>query len=348
MSKPPDPWKSVPPTLRWQTDAAPAAGGRPPGLDTAQSRAALASSTRQLRRWLGVLSGVLLGAGLLGGLGLLLGGVGAAQLASDTPPGLSWLLALAGLLVVALYGLYAAVIRWARELIVRLGSWALETQGRAPIAEAARTERLRRTLSGWLTFGQWGTAAGLVLGVLAVPLSTSWLPTLPSSLDRSAPTPGLLAFGTLAVLLSGAPGVVMAWLILAAVRRFMNASVTRALGRPGLPITPAASSVSNWLLVCAVLLALNGVVLLLGTVLLGVFGSLFRAALSSRVALGVPQDWQGVFPNGLSSVLDWWLGGTVVLLLLSGLLLALLFALLLWSRQYAAALAEELDAARLA
>ncbi|GGR08530.1 hypothetical protein GCM10008957_21600 [Deinococcus ruber] len=335
------------------------AWGRPLiGFDPAHNRNELRRSTARLGVWLSVLMWALMVVGVLSALGVTFGTLGVWHLLTlqdaslHLPPQIPWLLALAGALILVLYGLYAWVLRWARELIVRLGRWAL--QGLAsPAPDAARLETLRRTLAGWLSFGQWGTLLAGVLGVVLVPFSAVWSQRLAEHLSRTLGSPGqvdtmatpaLIAFQTVSALLSSVPGIVIAWLILGAVRRFMTLAVNRARGLTPPPILPAATTVSGWFLGCLILLGLSLLGLIANFVLLGVFGALLRTMLTRGAADGLPQDWQNVLPDGWASVVSWGLGALLVVVFVGVLVTVLLFCVLLWSRSYATALARELDA----
>ncbi|ULH15268.1 hypothetical protein MF271_15170 [Deinococcus sp. KNUC1210] len=361
MSQPPDPWKSAPvPVSRPPAAGTPAldAWGRPLlGSDPEQNRNDLRRSTARLGVCLAVLSWALLIVGVLSALGVVFGTLGVWRLLTlqdaslHLPPQIPWLLGLAGLLILVLYGLYAWVLRWARELIVRLGHWAVQGLA-APAPDAARLETLRRTLAGWLTFGQWGSVLAGVLGVLLVPISAVWSQRLAEHLGRSLGSPGqvdvstspaFIAFQTVSALLSSLPGIVITWLILGAVRRFMTLAVSRARGLTA-PLLPAATTVSGWFLGCLILLGLSLLGLLTNFVLLGVFGAFLRTTLDRKAASGLPQDWQSVLPDGWANVVSWGLGALLVVVVVGMLVTVLLFCLLLWSRSYATALARELDA----
>ncbi|WP_425145427.1 hypothetical protein [Deinococcus sp.] len=346
----PDPWKSAPvPAQRPQVDAW---GRALLSYDPATERAALSAATARLGVWLGVLVWALALLGLLSALGLPLGGLAALSWAARLDPALNIspagpLLWLAGLLLAALYVLYIMVLRWARELIVRLGAWAAASTAGSPAPDAARIEQLRRTLAGWLTFGQWGALASALLGVALVPLGAVWGQRLAQTLGQLVPgsaaqaqldftsSPGYIAFQTVSALVSSAPGVVIAWLILGAIRRLMNQAVNRARGLVTPPLTPAANTVGGWFLGVLILLGLS----ILQTLVVGVLALVFGAVFRSQFALGLPEPWASLLP-GL-------LGGVAGLLLLSVLASALLFYLILASRRYAASLGRVLDAAAL-
>ena len=257
------------------------------------------------------------------------------------PAETSWLLALAGLLVLVLTGIYLGVVNWARELIGRLGRWALQMP-QGPAEDAARTEKLRRTLAGWLKFGQWGTLVSALLSA-AVTLGLTlyadqWTGSL-SDVENAALGPGFtsilgpgyVAFQTLSSLVSSIPGVVVTWLILGAILRFVNLTVLRVRGMASGPVTPAATVVSNWFLACLILIGLVGLQLVLSLVIVLVSLPLLR----DPAVLGLSLPW-----SGLLNVLPGLLTG---LLVYSLLLYGLYFALLLLSRTFALALARTLD-----
>ncbi len=331
-----------------------------PGLDPwgrpalewgpATNRLALARASARLNTWLGVLFVVLLLSGVASALAVFFGGrAGLNALTSlgssvTVPAYTNWLLALAALLTLAWSAIYLALLRWARELLGRLAGWALSTpQGmgspQAPAPDAARTEQLGRTLSGWLTFGQWGTVAGTVLGAVLVPVSlavttrltNAYLPD--SSSDLSSFGPGFVAFQTVSSLVSAVPGVVIVWLILGAIRRFMNLAVQRARGLATAPVWPAAKLVGNWFVLPMILLGLGLLNLLVVAVVLAIFGSVGLSQLTSLDASSAL----------LRSVLAWVIPLALGVLVLAALIYGLYLALLILSRSYAMSLGRLLD-----
>ena len=249
-----------------------------------------------------------------------------------------WLLALAALLTLAWSAIYLALVRWARELLGRLANWALNTPHNIA-SDAARAEQLRRTLAGWLTFGQWGTVAGTVLSAVLVPITLAvtarltnlYLPD--SSSDLSSFGPGFVAFQTVSSLVSAVPGVVIVWLILGAIRRFMNLAVQRARGLATAPVWPAARLVGNWFILPMILLGLGLLNLLVVGVVLGVFRGV---GLSQITALDASSAL-------LRGVLAWVVPLTLGFLLFAALIYGLYLALLIFSRSYALSLGRLLD-----
>lgn len=347
MTRPPSDGPAGDAWVKAETAPAPSLDpwGRPlPGTDPQADRAALARTSARLHSGLAGLMGLFVLGGVASALTLVLGVRAALRVLADLgaglqePAGTPWMLGLAAVLVLALTGLYVAVIGWARELIGRLSAWALGS-GLASAPDAVRIEQLRRTLAGWLSFGQWGSVVGVLLGTALVPLTLQWTQTLATRFDPDAAAgftdlgPGFVAVQTLSSLVSSAPAVVILWLILGAVRHFMNMAVGRARGPATAPVTPAARLVANWFLLCLILLGLQLLNLLAVTVGIAVLGSLAQQNLA--LELGLPAQWSGWI--GTAAVV---LGGLV---LYSALVVGLYFALLLWSRSYALALARLLD-----
>ena len=325
--------------------------GRPAlEFDPATNRLALARASARLNTWLGVLMVLLLLTGVASALAVFFGGrAGLNALTSlgtsvTVPAYTNWLLALAALLTLAWSAIYLALLRWARELLGRLAGWALSTPQRrgAPQSiaqDAARIEQLRRTLSGWLTFGQWGTVAGTVLSAALVPVSLAVTARLTSQYlpdsgnDLGSLGPGFVAFQTVSSLVSAVPGVVIVWLILGAIRHFMNLAVQRARGLVTAPVWPAAKLVGNWFVLPVILLGLALLNLLVLLTVLAIFGSV---GLSQFTTLDASSALLG-------SVLAWAIPLAFGVLIFAALIYGLYLALLILSRSYAMSLGRLLD-----
>ncbi len=321
------------------------AWGRPAlEFDPATNRLALARASARLNIWLSVLLAALLVAGVASALAVFFGGrAGLDALTSlgssvTVPAYADGLLALAALLTLAWSAIYLALVNWARELLGRLAGWALSTpQSIAP--DAARSEQLRRMLSGWLTFGQWGTVAGTVLSVALVPISLAVTARLTnfyfpdSSGDLGSLGPSFVAFQTVSGLMSAVPGVVIVWLILGAIRRFMNLAVQRARGLATAPLWPAARVVGNWFILPMILLGLGLLNLLVVTGVLAVFGGVDLSQITSL-------DTSSAL---LRSFLAWVIPLAFGFLIFAALIYGLYLALLILSRSYALSLGRLLD-----
>ena len=321
------------------------AWGRPAlEFDPATNRLALARASARLNIWLSVLLAALLVAGVASALAVFFGGrAGLDALTSlgssvTVPAYADGLLALAALLTLAWSAICLALVNWARELLRRLAGWALSTpQSIAP--DAARSEQLRRMLSGWLTFGQWGTVAGTVLSVALVPISLAVTARLTnfyfpdSSGDLGSLGPSFVAFQTVSGLMSAVPGVVIVWLILGAIRRFMNLAVQRARGLATTPLWPAARVVGNWFILPMILLGLGLLNLLVVTGVLAVFGGVDLSQITSL-------DTSSAL---LRSFLAWVIPLAFGFLIFAALIYGLYLALLILSRSYALSLGRLLD-----
>ncbi len=344
MTRPPgDSW--TPPSALPASAPAVDAWGRPVlTSDPAADRTALARASARLNTWLGVLLVVLVVGAVASALVLFLGGRTGLNslktLSSDVsvPAYTDGLLGLAALLTLAWVGLYVGVVNWSRELLKRLAFWAV-TAPEAPSPDAARAEQLRRTLAGWLTFGQWGTVATVVVSAVLVPISLAVTQRLTeqyapgSGSDLGSFGPAYQTLQTVSSLLSSVPGAVIVWLILGAVKRFMNLVVGRARGLATGPVTPTAKVVGNWFLLCMVLLGLGLLNLIVVGVLFAVFGSL---GLSQLDSLGLSSAY-------LTGILAWVIPTLVGFLIFAALVYGLYFVLLVFSRNYALALGRLLD-----
>lgn len=321
------------------------AWGRPAlEFDPATNRLALARASARLNTWLSVLLAALLVAGVASALAVFFGGrAGLEALTSlggsvTVPAYADGLLALAALLTLAWSAIDLALVNWARELLGRLAGWALSTP-QSIAADAARSEQLRRTLSGWLIFGQWGMVAGTVLSAALVPISLAVTARLTnfyfpdSSGDLGSLGPGFVAFQTVSGLVSAVPGVVIVWLILGAIRRFMNLAVQRARGLAAAPLWPAAKVVGNWFILPIILLGLGLLNLLVVTGVLAVFGGVGLSQITSL-------DTSSAL---LRSFLAWVIPLAFGFLIFAALTYGLYLALLILSRSYALSLGRLLD-----
>ncbi|WP_407568938.1 hypothetical protein [Deinococcus altitudinis] len=344
MTRPPgDSW--TPPSTLPASAPAVDAWGRPTvSQDPAADRTALARASARLNTWLVVLLVVLVVGALASALAVFLGGRAGLNTLKTLSSGVSLpaytdgLLGLAALLTLVWAALYVGVVNWTRELLSRLATWATAAP-EAPAPDAVRTEQLRRTLAGWLTFGQWGTAVTTVLSVAVVPISLVLAERLTaqyapgSSSDFGNLGPAYQTFQTIGTLIASAPGAVIVWLILGSIKRFMNLSVQRARGLATTPVTPAAKLVSNWFLLCMVLLGLG----LLNLLVVGGWLAVLGAVGWSQISTLDPSDAY------LSSVLKWAVPLVVGFLVFAALVYGLYFALLVFSRSYALAMGRLLD-----
>lgn len=240
--------------------------------------AAVATNGRSLMTWLAVGQWFYLVIGVLYVLGLLLAAfVGNATGGSEARAAFGVIL-VSAVVTGAIFGLYFLVLGWAREWIGRVRDWA--SQGREP--GVARLDALRGTLGRWIGFFQWLPA---VVGVLAV-LGALLVGALAGGVLDFLGSLGTLAGGeevdpAARTALSGvfgiffmvflivylAPIVVINFLILGAVRRWMNGTTDHLLGRSHPPLVPMANTVSGWFVFCQVLLVLGALGSLLGLVL---------------------------------------------------------------------------------
>lgn len=236
------------------------------------------------------------------------------------------LLLLCGLLYAAFVVVYLLLIGWCKEWegqVARLST----SQG----GNVARVAALSRTLGGWITASQWAPVIIYALLLIGVVAGASWLSALFAATTPNASPQdvrfigpllgGIYAFG---ILIGGGSQAVVNWLVLAAIRRFMNATTQRLRGM-NMPITPSANTVGTWFIVLMVLVGLGG-----GTILLYI-------PLLALALVGTSQDSQAAADLGLG------LGSSALSLLFSLASYVLMFLLLLWSRAYALAVAAQLD-----
>lgn len=289
---------------------------------------------RRGRRIAGGLLGLALWSalGTLGvlGLGLSLGRTLIA-LAAEGMPGLevpvwAWALIAALTLLGLLIALWA-ILR-ARALIL-----AVRAQTLAPGPESAgRLAREARAVRPWITLGQWTPVVGLLLSLGAVAVTMHF--TLESLNAEGVGVESLsLGWGELTLMLlstalQSLPGLVINGLILAAVRRWLDAVTAQAAGRPA-PVLAAARAVDNWFLFTLILLGLD----LLGLGL-GLLSTAFLPALLGALDVSLSAQEAGWLRTAQ--------GGLVALLLSSLGTFTLLTLLIAWSRGFAADVAQVL------
>ncbi|ADV66682.1 hypothetical protein [Deinococcus maricopensis] len=285
----------------------------------------IARTTRQL---IGGLTAYQILQGFFGGLAVLallfvgvmgvgVGGLGLdaserAVLGALTVPFLLLAVAYAALFILSLL-----VIGWAKGWHARIRDAALG----APADPHLQV--LRGTLGRWITFYQWLSVVTLALVLLAVLGGGTLISAIAGASDlTNGVSSGLVTFFVLiAILLFAVPSVILNWLILASIRRYLNAATDRALGAP-VAVMPAATTVGNWFVFLLVLVGLGLVSQLFGS-LAGIAGSFLPSTSDSEsVPLLV------TLPSAVFSVLMY----------------VLQFLLVLWSRTLALNVAAAFDA----
>lgn len=252
---------------------------------------------------------------------------------SDLIPG--WVLPT----LLALSLLASAIQIWA-ILRARAVIGAVRDQTLNPSADHAETLiSAARTVRPWIALGQWTPIIWTVFGL-------AWLPITFALIGRIDPvvsaTAGLdafsIGFGVFSILIPSLPIIILTWLILAAVRRWLDAVVARAQG--GLnPVTPASRSAEGWLLFVLIILILSTVSLVISAVPLLLLPVLFTTlavsdpSFSDLASIGLTPADLRVFFSVLAG-----------LLVFSGAVYGLLTAMMAWSRGLAANVATVLDA----
>ncbi|GGO19818.1 hypothetical protein GCM10008949_04500 [Deinococcus humi] len=237
---------------------------------------------------------------------------------------------LPALLILTLLG--TALCVWA-ILVDRKTVGAVRDQTLSPsAAHLDALERSALTVRPWITLGQIAPIVQMLLPLLALPLM---LGLMRRGDPQTFPGLGPLETATLVlgILVQGLPTLVITWLILGSVRRWLDAVVQRA--RRPLAVRPAARALDPWLLFTVVLLVLGLAGLLLG--------GLPLVAVSAFVGGAPLNDPQlaalGVTPAALRVTLL--LGAAAML---GGALFSTLLILLMaWSRGFATNVATVLD-----
>lgn len=239
------------------------------------------------------------------------------------------------LLGLTLLGTALAV--WA-VLVARQAVGAVRDQTLSPsAAHLAAQERSARTVRPWITLGQIAPILQALVPLLVVPLTFGLIrPLDPQTLGAMAFGPVEVGAIVLGVVVQSLPTIILTWLILAAIRRWLDAVVARA-HRP-VPVRPAARGVEPWLLFTLILLILGLAGLLLG--------GLPLLAVSAFVG-GAPVDDPELVSLGLTPS---FLRRTLLLgagaMLAGAAIYALLTLLMAWSRGFAMNVATVLDAGR--
>ncbi|MDV6373772.1 hypothetical protein [Deinococcus arenicola] len=240
---------------------------------------------------------------------------------------------LPALLTLTLLG--TALYVWA-ILVARQTVGAVRDQTLTPNATHAEAqERSVNTVRPWIVLGQIAPIVQALLPLLVVPLAFGIVQQLdPQDLQG-------LGFGSLEVagillglVVQSLPTIIITWLILAAIRRWLDAVVARA--HAPISVRPVARRVDPWLLFTLILLALGLSGLILG-------GLPFLVV--SAFAGSVPLDDPDLISLGLTpTVLRLGLLVGAALMLGSGLIYLLLTLLMAWSRGFATQVAVVLDA----
>ncbi|OLV17308.1 hypothetical protein [Deinococcus marmoris] len=196
-------------------------------------------------------------------------------------------------------------------------------------------ERSVRTVRPWIVLGQIAPILQLLIPLLAVPLTFGLIRQLdPQTFQGVGFGPAEIGAIVLGVVVQSLPTVIITWLILAAIRRWLDAVVARA--HTPVPVRPAARGVDPWLLFTLVLLVLGLAGLLLGGLPLLAFSAFVGSAPLNDPDLAA----LGITPAALRAVL---LVGAAAMLL--GAFIYLLLTLLMgWSRGFASNVATVLDA----
>lgn len=229
-------------------------------------------------------------------------------------------------LTVAFYYLTILLINWCREYLSMLHGVALG----GPLPQRTRLEALHTTFIKYIVASQWAMP---VLGVIMMLFPMVFMPLM-TSLDKHSS-----GLGTGEALLLSLIGLiplaivsVVNWLLLAALKRWLEAATGRMRGLNNGPLSPAAGVVGNWFIFVLVLLGFN---------ILGAIGNLFSPFFLGASLVSLPKDEQLHISSG------------VIALIILAFLFTMLFALaqqviqflaIMYSRTFAQQSAALLDA----
>lgn len=260
----------------------------------------------------------------LPGLVESLGGGNDLQDINATIPGWLWPL------MAVLSALMPAVNIWAllvaQRAVRAVQEWTLEP---TPQREAAAVQSLR-TLLPWVTLGQW---APLIFGVVMVLFS---LLVIVAVGIGSEDLPFQLLSQVFSLIPLAVMGVLM-WLLLAAVKRWMDAVTTRAV-QTNFPVRPFARSLDSWLIFLLVIVVLGLLNSLVGVVMLAAFPTFMTFILNSDPTSQGEAEFMKVFAG--------WMQGFAWVALLGTFSYVLMGLLVYWFRQFTGNVARVLDAAR--
>lgn len=240
--------------------------------------------------------------------------------------------------VLALLLIGAAIQMWA-TLRARAAIGAVRDQTLNPSADHAQALiAVVRTVRPWITWGQW---APILWTVLTVALSIATV-TFVQRMNPEMPSDPQFdyfstAFALFSIVIQSLPGIVLTWLILAAIRRWLDAVLARAQGGMA-PVTPASRSVESWLLFVLVVCLVGTVSLVISTLPLLMVPAIFAS-------MAADADFSELSSVGLTPArVQLLLAGMAGLFVFSGVLYGLLTAVMAWSRGLAANVATILDA----
>jgi hypothetical protein len=239
--------------------------------------------------------------------------------------GLLWLVGLYVLIILVAQGLYIYSMLMARRAILGVQRYAADP--------AHQGHPDARGFTRWLTFWQWyslvGSLLGLVIGVALV-FFASLLDTSSSKLDSGSQA-GVLAFTVIGSLIQLVPTVVLSWLILGAIKRFFLSVEAHASG-VRTPVSPVAKTVGSWLIFVIVTLGLLLAFIVFYAILLGVLAAIPGTLDSSSIS---DQSFRQAAPLLI--------GGGVLITLLIAAVYGLMIAVVAWSRGFALDTATLLD-----
>ncbi|THF69792.1 hypothetical protein E7T06_10460 [Deinococcus sp. Arct2-2] len=257
----------------------------------------------------------------------------AGQTVADLIPG--W--ALPTLLALSVMG--TAIQMWA-SLRARAAIGAVRDQTLNPSADHAEALiGAARTVRPWITLGQWTPIIWTVFSLAWLPITFAVIGRIDPEVQGAVGIDAFsIAFALVSIVIQSLPGIILTWLILAAVRRWLDAVLARAQGGTA-PVTPVSRPVEGWLLFVLIVLIVSTVSLVISAVPMLVLPALF-----STLAASEP-EFSDLASVGLTPAnLQMFFSVLAGLLVFSGLVYGLLTAMMAWSRGLAANVATILDA----
>lgn len=227
-------------------------------------------------------------------------------------------------------GVLLAYALWiSGRFIAAVRDYTLQPDSRS----AEELETTAHTIRPWLTLGQWAPLLNIVLSLGLLAALFQMFGTESTGFSMNSPEALSIVLTTVAQSL---PSFIINWLILGAVKRWLDGVVTRTT-QPNFALRPLARAVDPWFILTMILLILGAVGLLLG----GLPMLALPSMLSDETLTDPGLVQSGITPEWLRMALY----GMALFTIIIGLFYVLLTCLIAWSRGFAMNVATVLDPA---